>query len=158
MVATRIDSFNASHRIMIRPNCSLPWRETVQFYIGIVIVSFSIAFAFAMKGMWLILPFAGLEMLALGVALYIVARRGMRWQMLDIRENDVDIVDCVNSRKSCSSFQRAWVRVYFEAAAIRGHPSRLYLGSHGRSTEIGEYLTEQEKRKLAQQLREALAW
>ena len=156
MVATQFDSFNASHQFLIRPNCSLPWRETVQFYLGMVIVSFSIAIAFAMKGMWLILPFAGLEMLALGIALYIVARRNMRWQMLNIHEDCVDIVECVNRTQNRSSFQRAWIRVYFEAAEIKGHPSRLLLGSHGRSTEIGEYLTEQEKRKLAQQLREVL--
>ncbi|WP_132970977.1 DUF2244 domain-containing protein [Thiogranum longum] len=141
---------------MIRPNCSLPWRETVQFYLGMVIVSFSIAIAFAMKGMWLILPFAGLEMLVLGIALYVVARRSMRWQMLNIHDNYVDIVECVNRIQNRSSFQRAWVRVHFEAANIKGHPSRLFLGSHGRSTEIGEYLTEQEKRKLALQLREVL--
>ena len=61
---------------MIRPNCSLPWRGTVRFYLGIVIVSLGIAAAFAMKGIWLILPFAGLEMVALGAALYIVARDG----------------------------------------------------------------------------------
>lgn len=156
MVATQFDSFNASHRFMIRPNCSLPWRETVQFYLGMVIVSFSIAIAFAMKGMWLILPFAGLEMLALGVALYIVSRRGMRWQMLNIHENCVDIIECVDKSESRHSFQRAWVQVRFEAATVKGHPSRLLLGSHGRTTEIGEYLTEIEKQQLAQQLRDAL--
>ncbi len=157
MVATRFDSFNASRRFLIRPNCSLPWRETVQFYLGMVIISFSIAIAFAMKGMWLILPFAGLEMLALGIALYIVALRGMRWQMLNIHENCVDIVECVNNSESRSSFQRAWVQVRFEAADIKGHPSRLLLGSHGRTTEIGACLTETEKQQLARQLRDALA-
>jgi len=157
VVATQFDSYTASHRFLIRPHCSLPWRETVQFYLSMVIVSFSIAIAFAMKGMWLILPFAGLEMLVLGIALYVVARRGARWQMLNIHEDCVDIVECVDKSESRSRFQRAWVRVRFEAAAVRGHPSRLWLASHGRSTEIGAYLTEKEKQKLAHQLREALA-
>jgi len=157
VVATQFDSFNASRRFMIRPNCSLSWRQTVWFFLGMVTVSFSIAIAFAMKGLWLILPFAGLEMLVLAVALYHVARRAARWQMLNIHEDSVDFVEGVDKSENRSSFQRAWVRVRFEAAAIKGYPSRLMLGSHGRNTEIGEYLGEAEKQQLAQQLREALA-
>ena len=157
MVATWSDSFNASHRFMIRPNCSLPWRETVQFYLGMVIVSFSIAAAFATKGMWLVLPFAGLEMLALGIAFYLVARRSMRWQMLNIHEDCVEIIEGVDKSVIRSSYQRAWLQVRLEAAAVRGYPSRLVLRSRGRSTEIGEYLTEVEKQLLAQQLRDVLA-
>lgn len=156
MVATQFDSFNGSQRFMIRPNCSLPWREMVRFYLGIVMVSFSIAIAFAMKGLWLILPFAGLEMLALGVALYIVAHRGARWQLLSIHEDCVDFIECADKSENRSSFQRAWLQVRIESAAIKGHPSRLLLGSHGRSTEIGEYLTEAEKHQLARQLRDVL--
>jgi len=157
VVATWSDSFNASHRFMIRPNCSLPWRETVQFYLGMVIVSFSIAIAFAMKGMWLVLPFAGLEMLVLGIALYLVARRSMRWQLLNIHEDCVDIVEGLDQSEIHSRYQRAWVQVRLEASVVKGHPPRLLLRSHGRSTEIGGYLTEIEKQQLAQQLRDALA-
>ena len=157
MVATQFDSFNASHRFMIRPNCSLPWRGTVCFYLGMVIVSLGIAIAFAMKGMWLVLPFAGLEMVVLGAALYIVARRGARWQVLDIYGDHVDILECLDKSENRKSFQRAWLQVRLEAAAIKGHPSRLLLGSHGRIAEIGEYLTEIEKKQLARQLRDVLA-
>ncbi len=157
MVATQFDSFNASHRFMIRPNCSLPWRQTVWFFLGMVLVSFSIAIVFAVKGLWLILPFAGLEMLVFGGALYVVARRGARWQLLSIHEDAVEVVEGVSGPQQHSRFQRAWVRVYLEAPEVRGHPSRLLIGSHGRTMEIGEYLNEAEKKQLAQQLREALA-
>ncbi len=157
MVATWSDSFSASYRFMIRPNCSLSWRETMQFYLGMVIVSFTIAIAFAMKGMWLILPFAGLEMLVLGIALYLVARRSRRWQLLNIHEDCVDIVEGVDQSEFHSTYQRTWVQVRLETAAVKGHPPRLLLRSHGRCTEIGEYLTVDEKQQLAQQLREALA-
>ena len=157
MVATWFDSFSASHRFMIRPNCSLPWRETMRLYLGMVIVSFSIAIVFAMKGMWLVLPFTGLEMLVLGIALYLVARRSMRWQLLNIHEDCVDIVEGMDNSTRSSSYQRGWVQVRLEAAVVKGHAPRLVLRSHGRSTEIGECLTEIEKQQLAQQLRDALA-
>lgn len=65
----------------------------MRFYIGMVVVSFSIAIAFALKGAWLILPFAGVEMLVLGAALYVVARRGCRWQTVSIQGDQVEVVE-----------------------------------------------------------------
>ena len=54
---------------IIRPNSSLSWRGNKIFFFMLFFVSFIIAISFAMVGMWMILPFAGLEMLLLGSAL-----------------------------------------------------------------------------------------
>jgi uncharacterized membrane protein len=118
------------------------------------VVSFGIAIAFALKGAWLILPFAGLEMLVLGVALYVVARRTTDWQEISIDADRVDIIERDTDR--AQSFQRAWVRVIHEVAPIKGHPSRLCIRSHGRSVEVGRCLNEEEKRYLAEQLNRAV--
>ena len=59
-------------------------------------------------------------------------------------------------QKSVVSFQRAWVRVKLEDAVVKGHPSRLIIGSHGRNVEIGSCLNEEEKRVLVVQLRRAV--
>lgn len=156
MVATQLDRFNCPRRFLIRPNCSMPWRDVVRFYAGIVIVSMSIAVAFAMKGAWLILPFAGLEMLVLGIALYIVAQRAASWQEIAIDADSIRVVNHSAKQVKKLSFQRAWVRVVLQDAAIIGHPSRLLLGSHGCNVEIGGCLNEEEKRDLAVQLRRAV--
>ncbi len=134
----------------------MPWRDVVRFYAGIAIVSMGIAIAFAMQGAWLILPFAGLEMLALGIALYVVARRAASWQEIAIESDEIRVVDHSVKKVKKLSFQRAWVRVLLEEAAITGHPSRLLLGSHGRHVEIGHCLNEEEKRHLVVQLRRAV--
>ena len=128
----------------------------MRFYLGIVVVSFSIAFAFALKGIWMILPFAGLEMLALWLALYIVARRGTRWQSISVSGDSVDIEDRGINSQGRQSFQRAWARVELKKSDIKGHPSRLLLGSHGRTVELGGCLNETEKQRLAAELRQAL--
>ncbi len=156
MVASQFDAFNASSRFLIRPNCSLSWRGVVRLYIVMVAVSFSIAIAFALKGAWLILPFAGLEMLVLGAALYVVVRRGSRWQTVSIEGDQVEVVehDSTNARQQV--FQRAWAQVKLEQARIRGYPSRLIIRSHGRAVEIGGYLTDTEKEHLALELRQAM--
>ena len=116
-----------------------------------VFVTFGIAIAFAMKGAWLILPFAGLEMLVLGIALYMVARRNASWQSISVSEDLVEVVEHGLSHEQ-QSFQRAWASVVHEHPRINGHPSRLLIRSHGRSLEVGACLGETEKAYLAREL------
>jgi len=156
LVARQFDNFQGCSRFLIRPNCSLSWRGVVRFYVGMVVVSFSIAIAFAVKGAWLILPFAGLEMLALGAALYVVARRGSRWQTVSIHGDRIEVVEHDATSDRQQTFQRAWARVTLEQARINGYPSRLTIRSHGRAAEIGGYLADAEKEHLALELRQAM--
>jgi uncharacterized membrane protein len=128
----------------------------VRFYLGMVVISFTIAIAFAIQGAWLILPFAGLEMLLLGVALYLAAHKGASWQQVVIRGDAIEISQRVAGRGQRHTLQRAWARVELKPAPIKGHPSRLTIGSHGRSVEIGACLNETEKKQLARDLGFAL--
>ena len=156
LVARQFDDFQGASRFIIRPNCSLNWPGTVRFYLSIVVVSFSIAMVFALQGAWLILPFAGLEMLVLGAALYVVARRGCRWQTVSIQGDQVEVVEHDQASERQQVFQRAWAQVRLERARINGYPSRLTIRSHGRAVEIGGYLADAEKEHLALELRRAM--
>jgi uncharacterized membrane protein len=117
-----------------------------------VVVSLGIAVAFALQGAWLVLPFAGLEMAVLGAALYVVARRGYRWQVISVHGDRIDIAHYGSSQERSESFQRAWAQVRLQPAAIKGYPSRLTIGSHGRRVEIGGCLNEDDKNYLAYEL------
>ena len=152
VVATRYDKITSSRRFLVRPNCSLSWRNLVRFYLGIVCVSFTIAIAFALQGAWLVLPFAGLEMLVLGIALYSVARRASHWQMVSVRDDAIEFVEHDSKHERHQTFQRAWARVELEQSMIRGYPSRLTIRSHGRAVEIGGWLNEEDKAYLAREL------
>jgi uncharacterized membrane protein len=156
LVARQFDNFQGSSRFLIRPNCSLSWRGVVRFYIGMVLVTFSIAIGFAFQGAWLILPFAGLEMLVLGAALYLVARRGCCWQSVSIHADHIEVVDHDLTSERQQRIQRAWAQVKLEQARINGYPSRLTIRSHGLAVEIGGYLADAEKKHLALELHQAL--
>ena len=120
MVATQFDKFASPRRFLIRPNCSLPWRDVVRFYLGVLLVSFGIAIAFAFKGAWLILPFAGLEMLVLGIALYVVARRATNWQEISINGDRISVIERDSGQEQAQSFQRAWAKVVHERPVHKG--------------------------------------
>src|SRR6202790_5595376 len=75
--------------IQLSPNCSLTPRGAALFFGSICAVSFSIALAMALKGLWPIFPFAGLEMLILGWALRSSLQRRHCLQTITVTEDRV---------------------------------------------------------------------
>ena len=91
MVESDCDSAPASCRFVVRPNRSLSWRGTLLFFAAAFLVSVTIATGFAVIGLWLIFPFAGLEMLALAAGLYVCACRGHECEVIDIDGDKVEV-------------------------------------------------------------------
>jgi uncharacterized membrane protein len=138
--------------IQIAPNCSLRPQSAALFFASICTVSFTIAGVLAFKGLWPILPFAGLEMLVLGWALKVSMRRRHFSQTILLTDDLVRIETRDGPRVQQIEFTRHWARVTLRRADYRLHPSRLTIESHGRACEVGGFLNEEERRALAGQL------
>jgi uncharacterized membrane protein len=138
--------------IQLSPNCSLTPRSAALFFGSICVVSFSIAITMALKGLWPIFPFAGLEMLVLGWALRISMRRRHYSQTITVTEEQVTVETRQRELRERVVFPRHWAQVKLRRAYSRLHPSRLTLESHGRSYEVGSFLTEEARRALAGRL------
>jgi uncharacterized membrane protein len=138
--------------IQIAPNCSLRPQSAALFFASICLVSFSIAGAMALHGMWPILPFAGLEMLVLGWALRVSLRRRHHSQTILVTDDRIRVETRDGAQVEQIEFTRHWARVTLRRADTRLHPSRLTIESHGRSCEVGGFLNEEERRALARQL------
>jgi uncharacterized membrane protein len=139
-------------RIVICPNCSLSVREAALCFASLCALSFAIAGVLALKGLWLILPYAGLEMLLLGWALHASLARRHQSEIITLTESDVSVE--ARDRAQCrrTVFPRHWARVKLRRPASRLHPSRLTIESHGRQCELGTFLTEEERCGLALRL------
>ena len=109
-----------------------------------------------MAGFWPVLPFAGLELLGIGTALYISMRRGRTREFIRIDDLDVWFARSRGSRQVQYRFARPWTRVRLRAASVPAWPSRLLLGAMGRSVEVGSFLTEPERQRLQARLAELL--
>jgi uncharacterized membrane protein len=139
---------SAHARIVIAPNCSLSARGAVLFFLTACAPCFGVAGVLTFLGFWPVLPFAGLEMLLLGAALRIsLARRNNR-QTIDISESDVVVQTKIGKVSSEVMFPRHWAQVKLRRSTSRLHPSRLVIESHGRQCEVGDFLTEEERRSL----------
>lgn len=153
MVAAECDAGTADCCVVIRPNCSLTWRAVLVVFGGISLVSIAIALGFLLLGYWLILPFAGLELVALGAALYIAARKAAVREVISIRGSEVAVQKGRRRPEQTHTFPRGWVLIELLRPLRRGYPTRLFIRSHGREVEIGGCLVEAERCRLAEDLR-----
>ena len=140
-------------RIVICPNCSLTVRGALVVFSSACTLCLGIAVAFTAFGLWPILPFAGMEMILLGWALHESLARRHQAQTLTITDADVSVESRDRSSRRQVVFQRYWAQVKLSCPASRVHPSRLTIESHGRGCELGEFLTEDERRGLALRLK-----
>lgn len=148
--------FGEGSRFVVTPNCSMSWRGNKILVVSLAIISFGIAGAFAMRGLWVILPFAGLEMLMLTAILYWCCLRATQCEVISIDADNIQIEVGRNKARQRHSFQRAWTKVEL-CPPTRPHlQSRLVMRSKGKELEIGACLTEEERRSLAASLNQAL--
>ncbi|HPF25175.1 MAG TPA: DUF2244 domain-containing protein [Steroidobacteraceae bacterium] len=140
-----------SHRIVLAPHCSMSVRGATIFFALMCGSSFGVAGVVAAQGFWPVLPFAGLEMALLGWALFHSMQRRRQRQTILISDDSVTIAD---GERECpvAVFQRHWTRVKVRRASSRLHPSSLLIESQGKACEIGVFLTEEERRRVALQL------
>lgn len=142
-------------RFVMWPDASLSWRGNVLFFVSMCVVSFSIAAGYAWNGYWLILPFAGLEMMILGAAVIIVYRHSQWREIVAVNDDKVLVISGYpDNMMQRGCFRRAWASVSLEK--VTRHEHRLWLRSHGRRVAIGGCLTDDDKARLANHLSRTL--
>ncbi len=156
-LVTDIDHEHAAPKqFIVRRNQSLSWRGNKFFIYFMAAVSFGIAGMFALQGLWLILPFAGLEILALTLGLYMCSLHGRDQEVITIDSEQVIIEKGRQEPKESWQFDRSWVKLELVNSPLLGHPSKLLIRSKGKETEIGKCLTNDERNSLSASLVKAL--
>ena len=143
-------------RIVLSPNCSITWNELVMFYIFTCVVAVAIGLFFTLQGMWLVLPFSGLEMLALGIGLYVTSRKVYRKEVITLDPDRTRIEKGVQRVVQSWEFKTPWVRIIDEPTGARNSARRLAIGTHGAVVEVGSFLANSEKDELAFQLKDCI--
>ncbi len=143
-------------RIVLSPNCSISWRELVLFYLFTCFIALAIGVFFLFQGMWLVLPFSGLEMAALGACLYLTSRKVYRREVITLDRDRTRVEKGVRQVDQSWEFETPWLRLIDERTGVRKRDRRLAIGSHGNYVEIGGFLDSTEKEALAFQLKDCI--
>ena len=139
-------------RIDLAPNCSLKPVGAVLFFVSTCLFSLGFALFFLLQGMWPVLPFWALEMLVLGLSLRASMRRGRCSQTVLITESIVSLVTHSRHGAQKQEFARHWAKVRLRSPPRRHGSSRLTIESRGRACEVGGFLTEEDRCRLAKRL------
>ena len=118
----------------------------------ILIVSLGIAGAFSLIfGAWPIMPYAAIEMVVLYLAFRYVDRHAGDYERVTIRGDSVSVEVHEGTDVSRFELQRYWVQVACDHGG-----TRLALRSHGREVEVGRYLSEAQRSRMARELSQEL--
>jgi uncharacterized membrane protein len=139
--------------ITLAPNCALGRRSALMFLFTVSLAPLGVAALLAWRGFWPVLPFAGLELLALALALHISMRRGRNLQVIRIGDATVEVETRRGAKVDTMVFTRHWSQVKLRRARTPWHPSQLLIQSHGRACELGSFLPEAARASLAERLR-----
>ncbi len=153
MLRVELGDTGCYERFTIMPNRSLSWLASLGAFAAISGVTLGIAAVCAALGLWLVLPFAGFEVLVLAIGFYETAWRVPLREVIEIR---ADVIEVLKGRRNPGmrwSFPRAWTQVQLEPPTSVWYPSRLMLASHGRRLCLGACLSEDERSQLAGALR-----
>ena len=105
------------------------------------------------KGAVLVLPFASLELLAVGRAFVVYARHALDGERIWL-EGSVLVVESENAGEMVRrEFQRAWVRI----EQVAHGNAMIEICCHGQRVPVGRFIRNELRQRVAAELRLALA-
>lgn len=139
-------------RWVLGRNCSLSPRQLAAFYASVCGVSSLIALGFALNGALVVLAFAGIELLVLGVALLVYARHAADADTLTLRGDHLDVEQTDGATARTARFRTEWVSV----EPARDDGSLVEISGQGQRVLIGRFLRPEMRAPFARELRAAL--
>lgn len=144
--------------IHLYPHRSLSKRAFMLLMGCIALVSFVAGVAFLLVGAWPVFGFFGLDVLLIWWAFRHNFKDGEHLESITIDQTDLIVERHRPGKpKAIETFVRQWTRVELEVDEDRELIGKLFLVSKGLKTEIGSFLSPDDRQTLSRELRSALA-
>ncbi len=134
-------------------NCALGPGQLGMCIAGLAAVTLLIGATFAVHGYWPILPFAGIQVLVLGVSFLVYGRHAADRERIVASGDRLLVEWTCGTRVSRTEHVAKWLRVDY--GGRRGDLIRLIAG--GSTIEVGRYVPGERRGMLARELRSMLA-
>ena len=142
----------AETQITVRPNNSLSSLSSLKLLVILSVIALLVALSFVSVGAWLVLPFAGLELMAFAYAFYYLSMRANDFEMVTVTGDVVVVEKFGYKRNSKVEFQRYWAQVTLRKQ-VNGM-NALFIGSHGKEVEFGHgFINDEQRISIAKELK-----
>ena len=102
------EQLDNGYRLSLMPNSSISWQGSLLF-LGLISFPITIiGLTFFFYGAPIILPFAGLEILIVGTALYVVFKKSTKKEIITLTKEKLTIEKGLFRPDSVSEFIREW--------------------------------------------------
>lgn len=118
-----------------KPNASASTESVYKLLLSLVVLSGVIAMGFFHIGAWMVLPFAGLELVLVVLAFVVVLRHSNDYEKITFVENHIEIEQSVLGKIKHARFQCYWTRVTLREG--EDGKTSLWIGSHNQEVEFG---------------------
>jgi uncharacterized membrane protein len=136
----------------LKRNCSVSPAQLGWFYASLCVVSLGVAAYFWVQGAKLILPFASLELAAVGIAFVAYARHAADGERISLQGRRLVVELESAGHLERTEFDRDRVRVEPRS----GGRSLIEVSGQGRSVSVGRFVRPELRPLLAQEIRSAL--
>jgi uncharacterized membrane protein len=140
----------AGFSLTLKRNCSISPAGLLYVFAALSAVALAIGIGFAIAGAWLILPFAGLEVLGMGVAFVLYARRAADYEKIELAGGRLT-VEVAQAEQRCR-YELDSRRAQVLLDKDEGYGARVLLRGAEQELEIGRHLDAGSRVELAAEL------
>ncbi|GGW94786.1 DUF2244 domain-containing protein [Alteromonas halophila] len=133
-------------QIVLHPNRSATWSQTKHLIAFMALVVGVIAAGWAFAGVWIILPFAGLEVSLLAYLMYRVSCFTYQHQYIDVLPNEIRVV--LTARAPPVRLRRQHCHIQFDDPGNSWQLPVIKLSDDNTHVEVGVFLNRDDKHKL----------
>jgi uncharacterized membrane protein len=128
----------AGFNLTLKRNCSISPAGLLCVFVALSVVSAAIGIGFAIAGAWPVLPFVGLEVVALGAAFVLYARRAADYERIELAPGRLVVEVSQAERLERYELDPRRARVVVEQG--EGYGARVLLREAGQEVEVGRHL------------------
>ncbi len=156
MTTRATNNKTGGRQFVLAPNIAPNWGQTVRIYLALSAGCLGVALVCTFMGFWPVLPFAGIELTALGIALYVSARRSLDREIVSVEDGRIRVEKGRGRVEQVWELDQAWTEVIHRQLPRRWEQTELVLRSRGREVKLGDFLEPEERRSLARELRRCI--
>ena len=147
------DAVAETNSWLIKRNCSASPGQLAVVFGSLVAVSFAFGVGFAAFGLWMVLPFVGIELIAVGAAFVCYGWHAADFERIEVASDTVIVEHVDGDRRHQWKFDPRASHVQIESRGRRwGRRVRVYLLAPGMKLELGRYLLDPRRLQLGREI------
>jgi uncharacterized membrane protein len=134
----------------------MSWRANLYLAASLGVICMGVAIAMATFGLWMVIPFAGAELLLIVVCLHLTLKRLSRKEVITVADDAIKLEWGYNTPDVTVNLPRRWSRLSYHCPDNVFEVGDLSVSAHGKRYDLGRCLNRDEKKTLYIELQAAL--